>query len=99
MKKKTRGKIFIRLLITILYLIILEVIRAIIQLTVLFQYIALLITKKWIKPLRKFSNHLALYQYTVVRYVTLNLNEKPFPFKDFPKKSEIEQSEEPDFYK
>ncbi|NLI83372.1 MAG: DUF4389 domain-containing protein [Deltaproteobacteria bacterium] len=88
----TRKQVGIRLLYTLLFLIIFEVLKLIIQITVLFQFVYLLITKDYIKPLRRFSDRLSTYAYKVIRYVTLNENQRPFPFADFP--AEAEQAEE-----
>lgn len=86
--KSMRGKIGMRLLYTLLYLIILEVLKFVIQVTVLFQFIYLLITQKYSEPLKDFSNKVATYAYRIIRYTTLNENLKPFPFNEFPKDCE-----------
>ena len=79
-----RKNIVIRLLYTILFLIVFEILKIIIQVCVLFQYVYLLITRSYNLPIRKFSNKVAAYAYRVMRYLTLNENAKPFPFQDFP---------------
>lgn len=91
--KTSRKQIGIRLLYTLLCLVILEIIKLIIQLTVVFQFVYLLITQKYSDPLKSFSNRLATYAYRVVRYATLNDNLRPFPFDDFPR--EMEKPQEP----
>jgi hypothetical protein len=90
--KTSRKQIGIRFLYTLLYLIALEVIKLIVQVTVILQFIYLLITQKYSEPLRNFSNKLAAYAYRVVRYATLNENVRPFPFNDFP--AEMEKPED-----
>ena len=85
--KKTvvsRKDIFVRLLYTILYLLVFEIIKLIIQLIVVFQYIYLFITLSQNDSVRNFSNKLSTYTYDVMRYLTLNKNQRPFPFNDFP---------------
>jgi hypothetical protein len=89
----SRKHIAIRLLYTLLYLIVFEILKAMIQLSVIFQFIYLLITGKHSEPVRKFANKLSTYAYKVMRYLTLNDNLRPFPFSDFP--DEMEQSETP----
>ena len=89
----SRKQISIRFLYTLLYLIALEVIKTIVQVTVILQFIYLLITRKYSEPLRNFSNKLAAYAYKVIRYATLNENFRPFPFNDFP--AELEKPEDP----
>jgi hypothetical protein len=91
--KASRKQIGIRFLYTLLYLIVLEVIKVIVQVTVILQFLYLLITQKYSEPLRSFSNKLAAYGYRVIRYATLNENTRPFPFNDFP--GELEKSEDP----
>ena len=89
----TRKNIGIRFLYTILYLIVLEILKILIQLTSLFQFIYLLLTLKYSEPARKFSNRVAAYGYRVMRYLTLNDNVRPFPFSDFPQELEPPVSE------
>lgn len=91
--KTPRIQIVFRLLLTILYLVIFEVLKVTVQVTVLCQYVYLLITQKHNEPLRGFSNKVATYAYKILRYVTLNSSYRPFPFNDFP--AEMEKAEEP----
>ncbi len=94
MESKTfpRKKIIIRLLYTILFFIVFEILKLIIQVFVLFQYVYLLISKTYSNPVRNFTNKVSIYAYKVLRYVTLNENEKPYPFNELPE--EIEKPEE-----
>ena len=80
----SRKDILIRLLYTILYLFAFEIIKLIIQLIVLFQYIYLFITLSHSDRVRNFSNKLCTYTYDIMRYLTLNKNQRSFPFSDFP---------------
>jgi hypothetical protein len=88
----TRKAVGIRFLYTILYLIIFEVVKVLIQLTTLFQFLYLLITLKYSEHLREFANKVAAYGYRVMRYLTLNENQRPFPLAEFP--GELEPPEE-----
>lgn len=90
--KVTRTQIGIRFIYTLLFLIIFEVLKLVIQITVVFQFAYLFIMREYSAPLRSFSNRVSIYLYKVVRYVTLNENGKPFPFAEFP--VEVEQAEE-----
>ena len=92
-KPFSRKKIAVRLLYTILFLIVFEIVKIIIQVSVLFQYVYLLISKNYNDPIRNFSNKVSVYAYRVLRYVTLNENEKPFPFNNFPKEIELPDKE------
>ena len=87
-----RGKIGIRLIFTLIFLVILSLMHFIIQMTTLIQYVILIITKSYSEPLRSFSNKAAAYVYKIIRYMTLNDNTRPFPFTDFPQ--EIESPED-----
>ena len=89
----SRKKIAIRFLFTILFVIVFEILKTIIQLTVIFQYIYLFITKHHNEPVRNFSNKVSTYAYKVLRYLTLNENLKPFPFTEFPKEMDSPDSE------
>jgi len=88
-KPFSRKKIAVRLLYTILFLIVFEIVKIIIQVSVIFQYVYLLISKNYNDPIRNFSNKVSVYAYRLLRYVTLNENEKPFPFNNFPKEMEM----------
>lgn len=89
----SRKQIAIRLLYSLFFLLVLEILKFLIQITVVFQYVYLLVTLTYSKPLKAFTNKLATYAYRVIRYATLNENERPFPFRDFPRDSE--KPEEP----
>ena len=91
--KFPRKKIVIRLLYTILFFIIFEILKTIIQVSVLFQYVYLLISKTYSEPVRNFTNKVSVYAYKVLRYVTLNENNKPYPFQDFPQIMELPEAE------
>ena len=88
-----RKKIVVRLLYTLFFLIIFEILKIIIQVSVLFQYVYLLISKTYNNPVRNFTNKVSVYAYKVLRYVTLNENNKPYPFQDFPQIIELPEAE------
>ncbi|MDR3568024.1 MAG: DUF4389 domain-containing protein [Syntrophobacteraceae bacterium] len=87
-----RGKIGVRLMYTLLFVVILSLMNFMIQLIALVQFVILLLTKSYSEPLRSFSNKAAAYVYRLVRYITLNDNTKPFPFMDFPAEMERPQN-------
>jgi len=88
-----RKKIVVRLLYTLFFLIVFEILKIIIQVSVLFQYVYLLISKTYNNPVRNFTNKVSVYAYKVLRYVALNENEKPYPFHDFPQEMELSEAE------
>jgi hypothetical protein len=88
-----RKKIAIRFLYTLFFLVVLEILKVMIQVIFLFQYIYLFITRGYSDPLRRFSNKVSVFAYKVMRYVTLNENTCPFPFSDFPQETEAPDPE------
>ncbi len=89
----SRGQIAIRLLFTLLFILALELVKAAVYLSVLFQYLYLLITRTHSEPVRNFGNLAAAYGYRIIRYLTLNENPRPFPFQEFPQVLESPEEE------
>jgi hypothetical protein len=89
----SRKQIAIRLLYTILYAAIFEVVKTIILLITVFEYFFLLITLRHNEPARTFANKVATYGYRLMRYLTLNENQRPFPFSEFPGEIELPDEE------
>jgi len=89
----SRKRIAIRLLYTILYVAIFEVVKTIILLITVFEYFFLLITLRHNEPARTFANQAATYGYRLMRYLTLNENQRPFPFSEFPGEIELPDEE------
>jgi hypothetical protein len=89
----SRKTIAIRLLYTLLYVAIFEVVKTIIFLVTIFEYFLLLITLKHNEPARTFANKAATYGYRLMRYLTLNENQRPFPFSEFPAEIELPDEE------
>jgi hypothetical protein len=88
-----RKDIAIRLLYSIFFIVIFELLKIIVEFIVLFQYIYLFITRSSNEPVRKFGNRVVTYGYHVMRYITLNEDIKPFPFSNFPKDVEPPERE------
>lgn len=91
----SRKAIAIRFLYTLLFMAILEVVKLLIQLTVLFQYVYLFVTRTHSQPAVRFANRLAVYVYRMVRYMGLNEQQRPFPFRDFPEEMEPPEASPP----
>jgi len=87
----SRKNVLIRFLYTIVVCIGFEVVRFVALLCTLVQYAIVLVTKKESEPLRHFCNVMSRYAYHCLRYMTLNSNERPFPFSQMPY-----DTEEPD---
>lgn len=88
----SRKHILVRFLYTLLFALVLEVVKTVVMLTTFFQYLYLFINKTHSEPVRKFANQAAAFGYRVMRYLTLNDNSRPFPFQEFP--AELEPPEE-----
>jgi hypothetical protein len=91
----SRKAIAIRFLYTLLFMAVLEVVKLLIQLTVLFQYVYLFVTRTQSQPATRFANRLAVYVYRMVRYMGLNEQQRPFPFRDFPDEMEPTEASSP----
>jgi hypothetical protein len=89
----TRKQVAIRLLYSLLYAAIFEVVKTIILLITLFEYFLLLVTLRHNEPARSFANKVAAYGYRIMRYLTLNDNRRPFPFSEFPGEMELPDEE------
>lgn len=89
----TRSRIAVRLLFSLLYVVIFEILKTIILVITFFQFVFLFITLKHNEPARTFANQAATYAYRVVRYLTLNENLRPFPFSPFPQEMELPEEE------
>ena len=81
----SRGDTGIRLLYTILFLIIRELLKTLTGLVVLFELLFTLITKQApSERVTRFAHQVVWYSYVIGRYITYNQEEPPFPFADFP---------------
>lgn len=79
----SRKDIVIRLLYTIFFFIVLEFLKTLQIFLSCVQYVWVLITLKHLEPLRNFADRLAVMTYRVLRYISLNENQRPFPFSSF----------------
>lgn len=89
----TNGMIGIRLLYTTLFFLALGIIAAILKIAILFQFVVLFATKKHNEPVRNFCNQLSTYGYRLLRYITLNENQRPFPFTEYPDAMELPEKQ------
>ncbi len=89
----TRQQIGLRFLYSLLFIVIHHIVKMLVVLTAVFQFVYLLITLEPCEPLRRFANKLAAYAYRTLRYLTLNENDKPFPFREFPAELEPPSAE------
>ncbi len=81
----------IRVVISLLYWVILEVVKTVLAVLVIFELIYTLITKKPpSEGVRTFANRALSYHYRLLRYLTYNEPYRPFPLSEFP--PEVEPS-------
>ena len=98
----------LRVAYSLLFALIISVLETVVGAIVIFQLLYTFVTKR--EPSQRVSelgNRISTYFYRMLRYLTHNSDEPPFPFKDFPpaieapfiegSESEVEQvaSEEP----
>ena len=84
-----RKETGMRILLTVLFLLIVNIGHAVVGVVTLFSLLFALITKQ--PPgdrVKQFANRTVSYLYRVLRYLTYNENEPPFPFADFPQELE-----------
>jgi Domain of unknown function (DUF4389) len=80
-----RTETGLRILLSLLFLLIVQVIQTVLGVVILFEVGAALVTKRAPSArVRQFANRTLSYLYHVVRYLTYNEPELPFPFSDFP---------------
>lgn len=92
-----RMEILIRFVYIIVFYLALYVTEMAFGITVLFQFIHLLIFQRINGNLQKLSNHLATYIYKINRFQSFNVKRAPFPMQDLPK--ELDKPENPIFDK
>ncbi len=84
-----RKETGIRILITLLFFVVTEILRWVLGAIVLFELGFALITQRLpSNRIRRFANQTVSYYFRILRYLTYNDSDRPFPFSDFP--SEVE---------
>ena len=76
---KTRST-WLRLFFMLVVILLYSVSRAVVGVVVLLQFFSVLFTAETNKPLVTFGQSLATYTYQIVRYLTFNTEQRPFPF-------------------
>jgi len=83
-----------RMLYSLLFALVISVLETVVGVLVIFQLLYTLIAKH--EPSRRVSdlgNRLATYFYRMLRYLTYNSDDLPFPFSDFPEALEAPNAE------
>ncbi|MEN8106449.1 MAG: DUF4389 domain-containing protein [Pseudomonadota bacterium] len=76
---KTRST-WLRLFFMFVVVLLYSVSRVVVSVVVLLQFFWVLFTGETNKPLERFGQSLATYTYQIIRYLTFNTEERPFPF-------------------
>ena len=85
MKSRLTSKdVWLRGLYMIFFAIAWGLSEVLLALSVIFQFLAVLITGSANLPLLRFGQNLSRYHYQIAQFVTFNTEERPFPFSDWP---------------
>ena len=75
----------LRVLLTLLFIVIVRVVEAVLAVVIVFGLLYTLITQQEPAPsVKRFSERVLAYTVQIVRYLTYNGEDAPFPFRDFP---------------
>jgi hypothetical protein len=75
----------LRVLLSLLFLVIVRVLEAVFAVVIIFGLLYTLITQQEPAPaVKRFSERVLAYAVQIVRYLTYNSENAPFPFRDFP---------------
>ena len=80
-----RKETGMRILLTVLFVVIMRAVEVVLGVIVLFQLVFTLITKR--RPgdqVARFANRIITYVVQLLRYLTYQDDQRPFPFSDFP---------------
>jgi len=77
-----------RLLYMLLFIICYNIAEIVVVAVVIFQFLHLLIFREHNENLLKFGAELSRYIYLVLQFLSFNLDDKPFPVDDWPKRAD-----------
>ncbi len=80
----TRGATWLRGLFMLLFAVFFNFAEIILGVIVVFQFLNVLVTAKPMPRLVGFGESLGRYIYQIVRYLTFDTDDRPFPFADWP---------------
>jgi hypothetical protein len=84
-KQRLQSKdLWIRALYMVFFAIVSVIVRAVISLLAFVQFIVILVTGHANEPLLQLGNNLSTYVRQLVKFVTFNTEEQPFPFSPWP---------------
>jgi len=80
----TSRDLWVRLIYMILFAIAYSVAKLLMVVTVIFQFLFILLTGGANEPLLRFGQNLTCYIAAIIRFQTFNSEDQPFPFADWP---------------
>ena len=80
----TRGATWLRGLFMLLFAVAFNIAEFILVAIVVFQFLNVLVTAKPMPRLVAFSESLGRFIYQIVRYLTFDTDDRPYPFADWP---------------
>jgi hypothetical protein len=90
------SKHWLRLVFMVLFAVLLQVVGIIMWVLVILQFVFSLITGRDNSNLREFGQSLSTYIYQILKFLTYNSEEKPFPFSDWPDSDSDAEDEDKD---
>lgn len=83
-QRLSRGDIWGRALYMIFFAIAYSAAEFVVTFLVIFQFLAILFTRRANEPLLKLGNNISTYVRQILRFQTFNTETKPFPFASWP---------------
>jgi hypothetical protein len=87
-ERLTSSEHWLRFVFMVLFAVISGVVSYLLTALVILQFVWGLVTGDGNEKLRKLGSSMAQYIYQVLRYLTYNTEDKPFPFADWPESEE-----------
>ena len=85
-----RGTIALRAVFSLLLALVLSVLNSLLAVVVIFQMVYSFVSQSIPSPrVQELGNNVTAYYYQVLRYLTHNDSQIPFPFSDFPTPLEV----------
>ncbi|OIO71501.1 MAG: DUF4389 domain-containing protein [Zetaproteobacteria bacterium CG12_big_fil_rev_8_21_14_0_65_55_1124] len=78
------GNVWVRLLFMVLFAVIYSVAEVVLAMVIVFQFLCVLVSGERNDRALSLGSQIAAYIYQVLRYLTYNLDERPYPFADWP---------------
>ena len=77
------NEIWFRGLYMLLFLVLLGLVKGVVFIVAVIQFILVAVNKTANEPLRNFGQGLSTYLYNITQFLIFNTDNKPFPFEDW----------------